>query len=88
VCANGGRVSVSKNRRLRPLISQHFLAIITAYVQLYGEWYQLPALTPEVHKITVTLNANSHEDLTVTGTVVSDTKEEEPWSAGTGSRSS
>ncbi len=43
--------------------------------RLYGEWYHLPALTPGVHKITVTLNANSHEDLTVKGKVVSDTKE-------------
>jgi hypothetical protein len=58
---------------VRPLISQHFLAIITAYVQLHGEWYHLPALTPEVHQITVTLNANSHEDRTVKGKVVSDT---------------
>lgn len=46
--------------------------------RLYGEWYHVPALTPGVHKITVTLNANSHEDLTVQGKVVSDTKEEEP----------
>ena len=84
----GGRASGSENRRRRLLISQHFLAIITVYVQLYGEWYHVPALTPGVHKITVTLNANSHEDLTVKGKVVSDTKEEEPWSAGTGSRSS
>jgi hypothetical protein len=43
--------------------------------RLYGEWYYLPALPPGVHKITVTLNANSHEDLTVKGKVVSDTTE-------------
>jgi hypothetical protein len=43
--------------------------------RLYGEWYHLPALTPGVHKNTVMLNANSHEDLTVKGKVVSDTKE-------------
>jgi len=43
--------------------------------RLYGEWYHVPALKPGVHKITVTLNANSHEDLTVKGKVISDTKE-------------
>jgi hypothetical protein len=32
-------------------------------------------LPPGVHKITVTLNANSHEDLAVKGKVVSATQE-------------
>ena len=35
--------------------------------RLYGEWYHIPALAPGTHKITVTLNANSHEDLTNKG---------------------
>jgi hypothetical protein len=43
--------------------------------RLYGEWYHIPMLAPGVHKITVTLNANSHEDLTVRGKVVSATQE-------------
>ena len=43
--------------------------------RLYGEWYHIPMLTPGAHKITVTLNANSHEDLMVKGKVVSDTQE-------------
>jgi hypothetical protein len=43
--------------------------------RLYGEWYHIPNLTPGTHKITVTLNANSHEDLMVKGKVVSDTQE-------------
>jgi len=43
--------------------------------RLYGEWYHIPVLPPGVHKITVTLNANSHEDLAVKGKVVSATQE-------------
>jgi hypothetical protein len=43
--------------------------------RLYGEWYHIPMLRPGTHKITVTLNANSHEDLMVKGKVVSDTQE-------------
>jgi len=35
--------------------------------RLYGEWFHIPALAPGTHKITVTLNANSHEDLTNKG---------------------
>jgi hypothetical protein len=42
--------------------------------RLYGAWYHIPTLTPGTHKITVVLNANSHEDLTVKGRAVSDTK--------------
>jgi hypothetical protein len=42
--------------------------------RLYGEWYHIPMLAPGAHKITVTLNANSHEDLTVKGAVVSATQ--------------
>lgn len=43
--------------------------------RLYGEWYHIPALAPGVRKITVTLNANSHEDLTIKGKPISDTQE-------------
>jgi hypothetical protein len=43
--------------------------------RLYGEWYHIPVLTAGTHKITVTLNANSHEDLMVKGKVVSATQE-------------
>lgn len=43
--------------------------------RLYGEWYHIPSLSPGTHKITVTLNANSHEDLMVKGKVVSDKQE-------------
>jgi hypothetical protein len=43
--------------------------------RLYGEWYHIPLLTPGTHKITVTLNANSHEDLTVKGKVISATQD-------------
>ena len=43
--------------------------------RLYGEWYHIPALSSGTHKITVTLNANSHEDLMVKGKVVSDKQE-------------
>ncbi len=43
--------------------------------RLYGEWYHIPTLGPGVHKITVTLNANSHEDLVVKGRLVSATQE-------------
>jgi len=43
--------------------------------RLYGEWYHIPALAPGTHKITVTLNANSHEDLTIKGKPISATQE-------------
>lgn len=43
--------------------------------RLYGEWYHIPTLAPGAHKIAVTLNANSHEDLTVRGKPISDTRE-------------
>lgn len=43
--------------------------------RLYGEWYHIPALAPGTHKITVTLNANSHEDLTIEGKPISATQE-------------
>ena len=43
--------------------------------RLYGEWYHIPTLTPGTHKITVTLNANSHEDLTVKSKIVSATQD-------------
>lgn len=43
--------------------------------RLYGEWYHIPTLAPGTRKITVTLNANSHEDLTIKGQPISDTCE-------------
>ena len=43
--------------------------------RLYGEWYHIPTLAPGTHKITVTLNANSHEDLTINGKPISATQE-------------
>jgi hypothetical protein len=43
--------------------------------RLYGEWYHIPTLAPGTRKIAVTLNANSHEDLTIKGKPVSDTRE-------------
>jgi len=43
--------------------------------RLYGEWYRIPALAPGTHKITVTLNANSHEDLTIKGKPISATQD-------------
>jgi len=43
--------------------------------RLYGEWYHIPTLAPGMHKITVTLNANSHEDLTINGKPISATRE-------------
>jgi len=43
--------------------------------RLYGEWYHIPALAPGTHKITVTLNANSHEDLTIKGKPISATQD-------------
>jgi hypothetical protein len=43
--------------------------------RLYGEWYHIPALSPGTHKIVVTLNANSHEDLVVKGKVISNKQE-------------
>ena len=43
--------------------------------RLYGEWYHIPSLSSGTHKITVTLNANSHEDLMLKGKVVSATQE-------------
>jgi hypothetical protein len=35
--------------------------------RLYGPWYYLSDLQPGRHQITVTLNANGHEDLTHKG---------------------
>jgi hypothetical protein len=43
--------------------------------RLYGEWYHIPTLAPGTHKITVTLNANSHEDLTINGKSISAAQE-------------
>jgi hypothetical protein len=43
--------------------------------RLYGEWYHVPTLAPGTHKISVTLNANSHEDFTINGTPISATQE-------------
>jgi hypothetical protein len=43
--------------------------------RLYGEWYHIPALSPGTHKIMVTLNANSHEDLMVKGKAISNKQE-------------
>ena len=38
--------------------------------RLYGEWAHLGGLTPGEHVIRVTLNANSHEALTVGGNMI------------------
>lgn len=35
--------------------------------RLYGPWHHLAGLTPGKHRLTVTLNANSHEELAVGG---------------------
>ncbi|MGI0484018.1 hypothetical protein ACN4EK_01205 [Pantanalinema rosaneae CENA516] len=35
--------------------------------RLYGSWYHLANLAPGEHRLTVTLNANGHEDLTHEG---------------------
>ena len=42
--------------------------------RVYGEWQHIPELTTGTHEIKVTLNANSHEDLTVNGKKISDTE--------------
>lgn len=38
--------------------------------RLYGSWYYLESLSPGKHKISVTLNANGHEDLTYKGKAI------------------
>ncbi len=43
--------------------------------RLYGEWYHIPTPAPGTHRITVTLNANSHEELTIDGKPISATQE-------------
>ncbi len=42
--------------------------------RLYGSWYYLENLQPGKNKITVSLNANSHETLAHNGTMIQDTK--------------
>jgi hypothetical protein len=41
--------------------------------RLYGPWYHLEKLPAGQNKLTVTLNTNGHEDLTVGGKVIQDT---------------
>jgi len=53
----------------------HLLIDGKKVTRLYGEWYHIPTLAPGTHKISVTLNANSHEDLTINGTPISATQE-------------
>lgn len=45
----------------------------TKMARLYGNWYHLPELPPGTNEITVSLNANGHETLTVNGQPVRDT---------------
>ena len=40
--------------------------------RLYGSWYHLEKLKPGQHKITVSLNANGHEQLTYRGQPIAD----------------
>jgi hypothetical protein len=42
--------------------------------RLYGSWYYLADLQPGQHKITVTLNANGHENLVHQGKMIEDTE--------------
>ncbi len=42
--------------------------------RLYGPWYYLGDLEPGRHQITVTLNANGHEDLVLKGQAIADTE--------------
>lgn len=42
--------------------------------RLYGSWYYLADLEPGQHKITVTLNANGHENLIHQGRMIEDTE--------------
>lgn len=42
--------------------------------RLYGSWYYLERLDPGQHKITVTLNANGHEELIHNGQRIEDTE--------------
>ncbi len=42
--------------------------------RLYGSWYYLEKLQPGKNKITVSLNANSHEILTHNGEMIQDTE--------------
>ncbi|MDX2096514.1 MAG: hypothetical protein SFW36_01950 [Leptolyngbyaceae cyanobacterium bins.59] len=39
--------------------------------RLYGNWYHLESLKPGKHTLTITLNTNTHEDLTYKGKVIS-----------------
>lgn len=41
--------------------------------RLYGPWYYLPYLEPGQHEITVTLNANGHEEFVSQGEAIADT---------------
>lgn len=40
--------------------------------RLYGSWYYLSSLEPGQHKISVTLNANGHQELAHKGQVIGD----------------
>ncbi|NER48333.1 MAG: hypothetical protein F6J92_16850 [Symploca sp. SIO1A3] len=42
--------------------------------RLYSNWFYLDNLEPGRHKITVTLNSNSHEDLVYNNQVIADTE--------------
>lgn len=42
--------------------------------RLYGSWYYLEKLQPGKNEITVSLNANTHENLTHNGEVIQDTE--------------
>lgn len=42
--------------------------------RLYGNWYYLESLPPGQHEITVSLNSNTHNTLTVQGQPIQDTE--------------
>lgn len=42
--------------------------------RLYGNWYYLDSLEPGTNEITVTLNANNHDDLVYEGEMILDTE--------------
>ncbi|KST66284.1 hypothetical protein [Mastigocoleus testarum] len=49
--------------------------------RLYASWYYLNNLEPGNNEITVTLNTNKHEDLTVNGKLIKDTESVEVTAA-------
>jgi hypothetical protein len=42
-------------------------------MRIYSNWHHLPRLEPGTHEVTVTLNANGHEDLIYQGEPIADT---------------